>query len=607
MKIKLRRIRSYNFFWSLKTAFFILAWTAFLLPVKGQGFLKADGQRIVNGKGENVLLRGIGLGGWMLQEGYMLRVNGQGQQHKIKARIEALIGAKKTEEFYDAWLSNHTRKIDIDSMKAWGFNSVRLPMHYNLYTLPVDQEPVKGENTWLQKGFALTDSLLAWCKANQMYLILDMHAAPGGQGNDLNISDRDPDKPSLWENRENQQKMIMLWKKLAERYANEPWIGGYDIINEPNWGFQDLANDKNGLKEQKNEPLRSLMVDITKAIREVDQKHLIIIEGNGWGNNYNGILPVWDSNMALSFHKYWNYNDPSSIKHILKYREQYNVPVWLGETGENSNVWFTDAVRLLEQNNIGWAWWPLKKIGGNNPLEISSNANYQLVLNYWSDHGQKPGETEAYKGLLELANNARLENTIYHKDVVDALIRQPHSVATKPFNANVIAMNSTLHAVDYDLGRNGYAYFDKDTANYRTSGKSGVGNKGGKYRNDGVDIRKDSSSNDGYYISDMEDGEWLQYTLNVARKGKYTLRFNVSSVNDSAQLSFSFHNSKVARNISVPNTNGNNNWKAIDINRIELPAGKQVLRLMVRKGGCNLKSIQFMNDQSKRTGSLVKN
>src|SRR3982751_5553438 len=96
---------------------------------RSQGYLKADGTRIVDQDGKNVLLRGIGLGGWMLQEGYMLKVNGQGMQHKIKARLAELIGPEKTEAFYSAWLANHTRKIDVDSMKVWGFNSIRLPMH----------------------------------------------------------------------------------------------------------------------------------------------------------------------------------------------------------------------------------------------------------------------------------------------------------------------------------------------------------------------------------------------------------------------------------------------------------------------------------------------
>ena len=367
---------------------------------RSQGFLKAKGTQIVNQKGENVLLRGIGLGGWMLQEGYMLRVNGQGQQHKIRAGIERLVGAQRTQEFYDAWLDNHTTKADIDSLKAWGFNSVRLPMHFNLYTLPVDKEPVAGQNTWLEKGFAMTDSLLAWCKANKMYLILDLHAAPGGQGNDLNISDRDGSKPSLWESEPDRLKTVALWKKLAERYQDEPFIGAYDILNEPNYGFEDPENDKNGLKEQNNVPLKQLLQDITKAIREVDGRHIIIIEGNGWGNNYNGMLPPWDKNMVLSFHKYWNLNDTKSIQHILDFRQKYNVPVWLGETGENSNVWFTEAIRLFEKNNIGWSWWPLKKLGSNNPLEIRSNEKYMRVINYISGKGSAPASDMAYEGLM---------------------------------------------------------------------------------------------------------------------------------------------------------------------------------------------------------------
>ena len=154
--------------------------------------------------------------------------------------------------------------------------------------------------------------------------------------------------------------MIALWRKLAERYKNEPWIGGYDIINEPNWNF--TGKNKNGCDETSNAPLRELMIAITKTIREFDTNHIIFIEGNCWGNNYEGILPVWDDNMVLSFHKYWNYNTIKSIQKMLDYRSQYNIPIWLGESGENSNVWFKEAISLVEGNNIGWAFWPMKKI-----------------------------------------------------------------------------------------------------------------------------------------------------------------------------------------------------------------------------------------------------
>src|SRR5258705_9006412 len=138
-----------------------------------QSFLHAEGKKIMNGKKEEVILRGIGLGGWMLQEPYMLQLNGiANNQRTIKDKIERLIGKKNTDRFYKAWLADFCTKKDIDSLAAWGFNSVRLPMHYNLFTLPVEEEKDPSKNTWLSKGFILTDSLLSWCKANKIYLIL---------------------------------------------------------------------------------------------------------------------------------------------------------------------------------------------------------------------------------------------------------------------------------------------------------------------------------------------------------------------------------------------------------------------------------------------------
>ena len=285
-----------------------------------EGFLRADGMRIVDGQGQPVLLRGMGLGGWMLQEGYMLGIKKEGTQHSIKARIADLVGKEDTERFYTLWRQNHMTRADVDRLAASGFNSIRLPMHYNLFTLPIEEEPVKGKDTWLTAGFEMTDNLLSWCRANRMYLILDLHAAPGGQGKDANISDYDPAKPSLWESAENQRKTVALWRKLAERYANEPWIGGYDILNEPNWTFE--GKDKNGREDVSNQPIWDLYTAITRAIRQVDAKHLIIVEGNGWGNNYGGFPEPWDRNMAMSFHKYWNPNTEEAIARFLALREQ---------------------------------------------------------------------------------------------------------------------------------------------------------------------------------------------------------------------------------------------------------------------------------------------
>lgn len=558
-----------------------------------QGYLKTSGTRIVNEKGENIILRGMGLGGWMLQEGYMLRLQGINPQYSIRNRIEKLIGAEQTNRFYESWLNNFITKTDIDSMKAWGFNSVRLPMHYNLYTLPVEQESDSSKHTWLETGFRLTDSLLNWCRQNKMYLILDLHAAPGGQGNDLNISDRDSTKPSLWQSKANQAKTVALWKKLAERYRDEPWIGAYDIINEPNWGFDDPA-DRNGLKEGSNKPLRALMVAITEAIRSVDKDHIIIIEGNGWGNNYRGIFPLWDNNTVISFHKYWNHNDRKSIRHMLEARQQNNAPVWVGETGENSNTWFTDAVELLESNNIGWCWWPLKKLGNNNPLEIRSNPDYDNVLDYWNNNGKSiaPSSEVALKGLMELAAHTHIRYNGVCRDVIDALIRQPFDKKAIPFSKQTSRNDElVIDAIDFDLGRNGIAYYDRDTGNYYVStGSRSAGNRGRAYRNDGVDIYKDSVNPTAFYVGDIENGEWLQYTVRLKKRMRGQLKI-VTAGQTTGDLTISVDGKPLLENVVVGGGGDNYSWLTRNVGQITLEKGKHVIRVHANKGGFLLKQL----------------
>lgn len=560
----------------------------------GQGLLKTQGKQIVNEKGQPVIWRSIGLGGWLLQEGYMFHVGNIGTQHRIKESIADLVGEEKTKQFYEAWVTQHTTKADFDSMAAWGFNAVRLPLHYNLFTLPIEKEPIAGQQTWLTKGFAITDSVLSWCRSNKMYLILDMHATPGGQGNDLNISDRNAGKPSLWESDANRQKLIALWKQLAKRYANEPYIGGYDIINEPNWGFTD-STDKRGTAEKKNAPLKQLMIDMTNAIREVDTKHIIIIEGNGFGNNYNGILPAWDNNLVLSFHKYGNFNTKAAIQKFLDYRDTYNIPLWLGESGENSNTWFTECIHLVEENGIGWGWWPLKKMGINNPLEIKEPEGYDQLLNYWQGKGARPDSAMAWKVLQQLLNNINIRNNIVHRDVLDAMFRQVRSNDAVPFRQHVIsAGTSILPAVEFDLGKQGQAYYDNDTASYQyTPGVHTQGNRGHTFRNDGVDI---TANDAGPNVFNIEDGEWLQYTVQVKKAGTYQIGFNATVENRGAQLSLLANERTLIDKLMLPVPDSKQSYKTTWVKNISLPAGTTRIKLLANKGGFNLQSISFIKE-----------
>jgi endoglucanase len=569
-----------------------------------QGFLKVSGKHIVDHKGHEFIMRGMGLGGWMLQEPYMLQLSGSVMnQGDLRKKMSALIGAKNTAAFYEAWLKNHCTKADVDSMKAWGFNSIRLPMHYNLYTLSSEEEPVKDKQTWLQKGFDMTDSLLSWCKSNEMYLILDLHAAPGGQGTDFAISDRDTTKASLWQSVDNQQKTIQLWRKLAERYAAEKWIGGYDLINETNWGFQN-SNDKNGCAETANGLLRKLLMEITTAIRQVDSHHIIFIEGNCWANNYKGIFPLWDKNIVISFHKYWNENTQASIQQFIDIREEQNAPIWMGESGENSNVWFRSAIELLEKNKIGWTWWPLKKMGINNPLQVPTNQAYQKLIAYWKGEEEKPTADDAFKGLMQLAEDTRINKNSYHKDVVDAMFRQVIDKQTIPFITHDLSKKTILYAVNYDMGKNGEAYYTNDSANYWvTSGKRTQWNKGWAYRNDGVDIETciDTITN-GYSVSSITKEEWLQYSIENDAKESYTINLRIAA-KEPAALHIFLNNQKVVGDYSITSTNGS--WKTISLKNIELKKGINSLRIANAGGEFSLNYLQFSGGSNSAKNSKI--
>ncbi|TXI12616.1 MAG: glycoside hydrolase family 5 protein [Rhizobium sp.] len=396
----------------------------FARPARADGFVRADHRQIVDGQGHPLLLRGLGLGGWMVQEGYMMGLSNLKAQHIIRDRISEIIGKKRTERFYRSWRDNAVTKDDIDTMAKWGFNSVRLPMHWNLFIEDVRGKGAASRIVWNEEGFRRVDALVGWLKANHMYLILDLHAAPGGQGHDIAISDRDPQKPSLWDSPRDQATMIALWSEIARRYRNEKTIAGYDLLNEPNWGFQD-KNDKGGCRETGNGPLRDIYQSTIRAIRAIDTNHMLIIEGNCWGNNYTGILPIDDRNTTLSFHKYWTPTTQESIEPFLKLRMQYDMPLWNGESGENNNDWYTRAVALQERNGIGWSWWPLKKMGAANPLEIRTNTNYDRLTAYLRGEGGKLSSKDAFAGLMQLATDSRYDRNIRHQDVVDALLGSP--------------------------------------------------------------------------------------------------------------------------------------------------------------------------------------
>ena len=542
--------------------------------------LSTLGPYLKDDNSNNVILRGINLGGWMLQEPYLFQFTGAADsQHEFKEKLVEFIGQENTDNFYNAWYENFITQGDVDSLASYGFNSVRLPMHYDLFTLPIQEEPIVGENTWLDLGFYMVDNLLDWCETNNMYLILDLHAAPGGQGFGSDINDYNPNLPSLWESEENKNKTIALWGKLAERYADEPWIGGYDLLNETHW---DLAENE----------LRNFYIDVTNEIRQFDQSHIIFIEGNGYANDFSGLTPPWDDNMVYSFHKYWSFND--SLEWVTWIRNEYGVPLWMGEGGENSNQWFTEAIKMFEDNYIGWAFWPWKKLESiSAPFEISSNSNYESLINYFRGDSNAPSVENAVDGLMQLAEDSHISNNRFQRDVVDAMIRQVSSNETLPFD-ELNNIPGVLYASDYDLGPMGYAYSDADYATYHINTDNfQAWNQGWQYRNDGVDIENSSDSDgNGFQVGFTNDDEWLLFTVEVQESGFYNIVTRYASTS-SGLFSLELDGFPIVDNIVLYNTGSYSNFVNKLTQGIYLPAGTYKLKMKMITGGYNLSSVNF--------------
>jgi len=549
-------------------AFFILIGT-----VTGQEFLKVQGNRIMNGEQE-FILEGIGLGGWMLQEGYMFETaDFANAEFQIKNKIKDVLGDALTEQFYDYFHDNFFTRKDVRTLAAAGFNSIRLAMHYNKLT-PLDQP-----NVYIEKGFARIDSLLQWCKEYNIYLILDLHAAPGGQS-DEGISDYDPTKPSLWESDWNKQKTIALWKEIARRYKNEKWIGGYDLINEPKWSLPG------------NLALKDLYIQITDAIRQEDTNHIVFIEGNWFATDFGGLTPPWDDNLVYSFHKYWNNNDIGTIQYLLDLRTNTGAPLWLGETGENSNQWFRNCVKLMSDNNIGWSWWTWKKLGGiTAPLSAEKTNGYQTLLNYWRGSGPKPSQSEAWSYLTGQVDKMKHDNCSYHPDVVDGLFNEGENV-TVPFKE--LRAPGIIYLTDYDMGPINKAYNDKD---YQNTGGLGAQdwNNGFIYRNDGVDIESCSDPvSNGYNVGWIDTGEWADYSILFQSSGGYAISLRYAAQNSGGKILLYIDDLPVTTGfIDIPVTGGWQNWQTMILTTTEIPKGMHTVNIRYYFGGFNVNSLRF--------------
>lgn len=333
-------------------------------------FVQVQGPDLIKPDGTKLFIVGTNLGNWLNPEGYMFGFQRMNAPRQINELISELVGPDKAAEFWQQFKDNYITKDDIDFIASTGANTIRLPFHYKLFT----DEDYMGLTAG-QDGFARVDSVVKWCKANDLYLILDMHDAPGGQTGD-NIDDSFG-YPWLMESEKSQQLFCDIWTKIADRYKDEPTILGYELINEPVATYFEAERDT----------LNSKLVDVYKkgveAVRKVDPNHVILIGAPQWNSNFEPLKGQdFGKQVMYTCHRYGGDPTPEAIQSYIDFRNQTNLPMYMGEIGHNTDQWQADFVKTMKDNNIGFTFWPYKKRDNSCMNAITMPEEWEEVVKF---------------------------------------------------------------------------------------------------------------------------------------------------------------------------------------------------------------------------------
>ena len=380
-------------------------------------YVRVSGPDLIQPNGQKLYIQGTNLGNWLNPEGYMFGFSRTNSAWMIDLLFKQAVGPDFTAKFWQTFKENYITRDDILFIKQQGANTIRLPFNYKLFT----DEDYMGLSSQ-QDGFKRIDDVVAWCKEAGLYLILDMHDCPGGQTGD-NIDDGHG-YPWLFESEPSRQLFCSIWRKIADRYKGEPIILGYELANEPIAHYFEN-------KEEINQQLEPLYKRAVKAIREVDPYHVILLGGARWNSDFYMFTDwTFDQNIMYTCHRYGGEATKEAIKDYIDFRDKTNLPMYMGEIGHNTDQWQTDFVKVMKEVNIGYTFWPYKKIDGSCMMGIRRPELWDSIVVKYSETPRgtykewreaRPNQQQFRELLMQYAENSRFKNCQPQKDYIQTM------------------------------------------------------------------------------------------------------------------------------------------------------------------------------------------
>lgn len=407
----------------MRKLFFLLTVVCWLTgsiscEAKDTKFVHVDGVNLVKPNGGKLFIQGTNLGNWLNPEGYMFGLSKTNSAWMIDLMLREAIGPDETAAFWQQFKENYITEADIRFIASTGANTIRLPFNYKLFT----DEDYMGLTNNRGEGFRWIDKVVEWCRKAGLYLILDMHDCPGSQTGD-NIDDGFG-YPWLFESEKSQLLFCDIWQEIARRYRNETVILGYELMNEP------IAHYfKN--KEELNQRLEPLYKRAVKAIRSVDRNHVVLLGGARWNSDFF-MFSDWafDNNIMYTCHRYGGEATAKAINDYISFRDKTGLPMYMGEIGHNTNQWQSDFVKVMKDNNIGYTFWPYKKLDGSCMMGISRPELWDSIVVKFSEAERttyanmreaRPDQKLFREQLKAFIVNCRFENCLEQKEYIQSM------------------------------------------------------------------------------------------------------------------------------------------------------------------------------------------